>query len=262
LQQLVSQPFLQRSAGSAETVDVERVLAGWTVWPVFEQGDRNRCAGGVLWPQGAASEPFGMDDLAPVEAVEQAAAATRAALCLLEQVPSPIWVAVPVHPGALLMPRGWWRPLSRQLPDLAAARERAGARLLFAVAQHPLLHEADPGLLRNLAALHGLALCVQPLIPSTLREVLPWPVSRLLLGVESCAGIDCDQALQQQWRFLAHGAAQLNLPITALGVGSDSALAWLRRHGCSEVGGSHLHDALPAEHFSVLVGKAISSCVA
>lgn len=220
--------------------DLPQADGPWLLVPVFHQGDRSRLAGAVLWPREAPQLPFAGEDLEPAEAVAEASAATLAALALLERLPESLWLAVPVHPRALLSARGWWRSLSRHHPDLAGARERAGRRLVIAVAQADGLEQVDPDLMHNLVALHTLALSLEQLSPSTLRLPLQWPLARLFLGAAACAGIDSDQHLQQQWRFLAHAAADLAVPLAALGVATGSELAWLRRHGCAEAGGPWL----------------------
>lgn len=217
--------------------DLPPVDGPWVLLPVCHQGDSSRLAGAMLWPRDAAAPPFAGEDLELAEAIAQGSAATLAALALLERLPEPLWLAVPVHPRALRSARGWWRSLSRHHADLAAARERAGRRLVVTIAQVDGLEQVDPALIHNLAALHTLALSLEQLRPSALQLPLQWPLARLFVGAAACAGIDCDQHLQQQWRFLAHAAVALAVPLAALGVGTASELAWLRRHGCAEAGG-------------------------
>jgi EAL domain-containing protein (putative c-di-GMP-specific phosphodiesterase class I) len=238
-------PSLRLAAAELPPVD-----GPWVLVPVCHQGDSLRLAGAVLWPRDVADPPFALENLEPAEAVAQASAATLAALALLERLLEPLWLAVPVHPRALLSARGWWRSLSRHHADLAAARERAGRRLVVTVAQADGLEQVDPALIHNLAALHTLALSLEQLRPSVLQRPLQWPLARLFVGAAACAGIDCDQHLQQQWRFLAHAAVALAVPLAALGVGTASELAWLRRHGCAEAGGPVV-EAAPAPRDAV-----------
>lgn len=230
-----------------------RITTDCQVWPVVAATDAGTVHGGVLVhtsrPELIHGDPFEED---PIGALDWSVASLRQALDLLERLPEPQWLAVPLPALALTAGRSLLRRLSQAGDaDLAARLDRVGRRLVLLLPQGHRALDWDPALLAGLAERHGLAELWHRLGPSSFQDAPGLRLERVILAPDLVAGIDADPRHQRQWAFAHQGLSALQIELIPAGVSCASELAWLRRHGCREICGPPWVASEPVETFGL-----------
>jgi diguanylate cyclase (GGDEF)-like protein/PAS domain S-box-containing protein len=93
---------------------------------------------------------------------------------------------------------------------------------------------------------------------SSLLYLKQFPIQRIKIAQEFISDIGKNPDYRKITEAIISMGRSLNLSVTAVGVETAEELAFLRRHGCTEVAGSFLSPALPPEEIARLVASNIN----
>ncbi|WP_191964800.1 EAL domain-containing protein [Synechococcus sp. RSCCF101] len=227
-------------------------MENFHIQPVIDLASNRVCGGEVLWrPDGAPPSPEQQAALEedPVLNTTITQQAFVFALRQLERPQGGVWLAVNLSCRYVGSGMGFFRPISRMVPDLDTMRRRVGRRLLIEITEKGIAGHEESAFINELAQLHTLAVDDFGIGDGPLSHMLKLDFGKVKVDRSVISGIDADSYRQRFLRWLVAGCHSIGADVCAEGVETESELAFLRRLGINQGQGWLWSKALPPEQF-------------